>query len=69
MSDDTQRAIGQLEGRMSALEAHVSEIHADTKAMRKTIDEAKGGWKTLVMVAGVAGTVGAVVGKLLPFIK
>tara|TARA_Y100000310_G_scaffold87924_1_gene84842 strand:+ start:336 stop:557 length:222 start_codon:yes stop_codon:yes gene_type:complete len=66
---EMQRTIGQLEGRMKALERSVGEIHSDTKAMRETIDQAKGGWKTLFLVAGVAGAAGALIGKLIPFVK
>ncbi len=65
MSDDgTQRTIGEHGGRLAALERDMAEIKRDTKAIRETLAQARGGWKTLMLVAGVAGAAGAVIGKL-----
>lgn len=66
---NSERSIGRLEGRMSALETQVLEIHADTKSMRATLNQARGGWKTLLLVGGAAGAVGALIGKFLPFMR
>ena len=46
-----------------------SRTGQDLKAIRSTIDQAKGGWKTVVVAAGLAGTVGALIGKFGFFIK
>lgn len=35
----------------------------------KTLSEARGGWKTLMLVAGIASTVGAFIAKFLPFLR
>ena len=64
-----ERSIGRLEGRMSALETQVLEIHGDTKAMRATLDRAKGGWKALVTVGAISGTLSALAVKFIPFVK
>lgn len=66
---EVQRAIGRLEGRLSTLEKQVLEIHSDTKEMRALLNQAKGGWKTWVVIAGIAGSVGAFAGKFLPFFR
>lgn len=55
------------ETQIANLEADVGEIKADVKAILAEINKTKGGWKVIVMVAGVAGSAGALIGKLLPF--
>lgn len=67
--DPLERDFGRLEARVSALEADMAELKADTKQILATLSEAKGGWKTLLLVAGAAGSMGAFVGKFLPFFK
>lgn len=67
MSDlDVRTAV--LETKMESLKSDVSEIKTDVAAIRDTLSQARGGWKTLVMVAGAAGAVGALLGKLVPFL-
>jgi hypothetical protein len=39
------------------------ELKNDVKSILTTLSEARGGWKTLMLVAGVAGAVGAILGK------
>lgn len=67
--DPLERDFGRLEARVSALEDDMAELKADTKKILATLSEAKGGWKTLLLVAGAAGSMGAFVGKFLPFFK
>lgn len=62
--DAIQRDIGRLEGRVNALEAELREIKTDVKAILALVNQAKGGWKTLVIVGAVAGADGALVTKL-----
>lgn len=70
-STDLHRDIGRLEGRMEAVERELRELKGtqgaigqDLKAIRSTIDQAKGGWKTILLVAAAGGAVGALVMKL-----
>lgn len=72
MTDDTQRTLGEHGARLVAVERDVSEISRDVKAIRETLAQARGGWKTLMLVGGAAGAVGALLGKLstvIPFLK
>ena len=68
MAETTDKDIGRLEGRMSSVERDLSVMKTDLRCILKTLNEARGGWKTLLLAAGVAGTVGAFATKLLPFI-
>ena len=65
MTEDTQRTIGEHGGRLSALERDIGDIKTDLREVRDLLAQAKGGWKTLLLVAGVAGTLGALSTKLL----
>ena len=64
---DLERDMGRLEGRMGAMEKTVQEIHDDTKNISAALNEARGGWKTLLLVAGVAGAAGAILSKFSEF--
>ena len=68
MTNGNDKDIGRLEGRMSSVERDLSGMKTDLRCILKTLNEARGGWKTLLLAAGVAGTVGAFATKLLPFI-
>ena len=70
-TSDLHRDMGRLEGRMEAVERELREmkgvqgaIGQDLKAIRSTIDQATGGWKTILLVAAAGGAVGALLMKL-----
>ena len=67
MASSIDKDIGRLEGRMVSVEIDISSMKTDIRCILKTLNEARGGWKTLLLVAGVAGTMGAVASKLLSF--
>ena len=46
------------------LESELREIKADVKSILALVNQAKGGWKTLVIVGAIAGASGALVTKL-----
>lgn len=64
---DVDVKVAVLETEMKVVKDDVAEIKTDVRAIRDTLSQAKGGWKTLVMIAGIAGAVGALLGKFLPF--
>jgi hypothetical protein len=67
MTDDVQRDLGRMEAQITALISQVSALNIKVDAIDKTLSEARGGWRMLLVVGGVAGTIGGIVGKLLPF--
>ena len=67
MASSIDKDIGRLEGRMVSVETDISSMKTDIRCILKTLNEARGGWKTLLLVEGVAGTMGAVASKLLSF--
>tara|TARA_R110000824_G_C15013792_1_gene657641 strand:+ start:641 stop:853 length:213 start_codon:yes stop_codon:yes gene_type:complete len=68
MAETTDKDIGRLEGRMSSVERDLSVMKTDLRCILKTLNEARGGWKTLLLAAGVAGTIGALASKLFPLL-
>ena len=46
----------------------MSELRSDIKLVLAELHAAKGGWKTLMLISGAAGAVGAILGKFFPFL-
>jgi hypothetical protein len=69
MTDDVQRDLGRMEAQITALIWQVSALNTKVDAIDKTLSEARGGWRILLLIGGVAGTVGGVVGKFLPLLN
>lgn len=59
--------IAILKTEVEYLKGHLHEIRQDTKDIKETLSQAKGGWKTLMLVAGISSSVGALAAKFLPF--
>lgn len=66
MSPEERLAV--LETEMEAMQRSMKELKDDVRIIRDTLLHAKGGWKTLLLVAGLASTVGAVLAKVAPFL-
>ena len=61
--------IAILKTEVEYLKTHINEIRTDTREIKETLSQAKGGWKTLMLVAGIASTVGALFAKFVPFLS
>ena len=59
-SPSLAQVVGRLEGRMDGFEKAINQNSADMRQLLEAINQAKGGWKTVALLAGVAGAVGAV---------
>ena len=65
MSDvQVQREIGALEARMDAVEQRLERIEGKVDELVQRLGEARGGIRMLIAVGSVAGTLGALIGKL-----
>lgn len=67
MTDPTPDVV-RLQVEMVEVKTDLHEMKADVKALLALANQTKGGWKTIMIVAGVAGTMGAVAAKIFPFI-
>lgn len=54
-----QRDIGKMEAEIKSLTDAVRGLSTDVREIRQTLAEARGGWRTLVWIAGASGAVGA----------
>ena len=61
--------IAVLEVKVERLEIQVTDIARDVKCLLSVVNQTRGGWKVIMLVAGVAGTVGALIGKIVPFLR
>lgn len=61
---ETDRILGEHGARLTSVEDDIGEIKGDVKSILAQLNQAKGGWKTLMLVAGIAGAMGAFATKL-----
>jgi len=57
--------LGELQAEVRNVKEAVGEMRKDIKGILDTLAQARGGWKTLLLVAGIAGVAGAVLTKLV----
>ena len=58
---DVARDMGKHEAQIEHLEKEVSALRNDVREIREILDQANGGWRVIMWVAGASGTAGAVV--------
>jgi len=61
--------IKHLQDDMDKLISDVNDIKAALVEIQKTLSEAKGGWRMLMMISGVSGTVGAALTQLAHYLS
>lgn len=73
--DDIQRDLGRHDAQIENLEKDILDMRKDlTKLMEKIdnmnliLEQAKGGWKVLMMVGGMSAVLGGIVTKVLAFL-
>jgi hypothetical protein len=49
--------------KLDALEQRCAKMEIKLDAIIETLNEARGGWRMLILIAGIAGTVGAILTK------
>ncbi len=64
-----ERDIGRHDEAIDALKEDVAQLRADVASIKEMLSEARGGWKALAWVAGLAGAAGAVLVWLVDFVK
>ncbi len=53
---------------MQAVEADVQAMRIDVREIRDALVGVKGGWRVLMIVIGLAATMGAALGKYVPLV-
>lgn len=72
MEPSIHHDLGRHDAQIEALQEQVRQLHRDMQTMNatlssisKTLSEARGGWKAMMLVGGIAATVGAIVAKVV----
>ena len=68
VSEPPQVQIAVLKTEVEYLKKIIDEVRQDTREIKETLSQAKGGWKTLLLVAGISSTVGAMMVKITPWL-
>ena len=67
MSPPPEVQIAVLTTELEHVRKDLDEVKDDLKAIREVLSQAKGGWKTLMLVAGISSTIGALLAKVAPW--
>jgi chromosome segregation ATPase len=74
MTAELQRDLGKHDAQIEALERDMQEMKADLRRLfdkldqiNNTLSEAKGGWRTMMWIAGASAAAGGLIAKFLPF--
>ena len=63
------RDYGRLEAQVDQLIKDMDVVTANVQAMRDLMEQSKGGWRTLVWLGGIAGTIGGAVSWFVSHVK
>lgn len=64
-SSNTDHDIGRLSEAVRLLQMAVEDLDREVRQMNATINEARGGWRILLLLGGSAAGLGAVLGSWL----
>ena len=59
-----QRDIGRHDAQIETLQEDMRSLKNDVHEIKLILSEARGGWKTLMMVGGISATIGALTAKI-----
>lgn len=68
MSEELHQQLGAHDAKIGHLEYELREMRRELVEIRRVLSEARGGWKTLMLVGGAAGVAGAAATKLGVFL-
>lgn len=60
---------GRLLAQVEYLTSKVDSMEINVQAMRDLMEQSRGGWRTLVWLSGVAGSVGAIASWVITHVK
>jgi hypothetical protein len=63
MSEELHHTLGAHDAKIGHLETELREMRHELAEIRRVLSEARGGWKTLMLVGGAAGAAGAAMAK------
>lgn len=68
MNQPIERDIGRHDAEIDQLKNDMKDVKKDVHDIKAMLQEARGGWKTLLLLAGMSGAIGALVGKISPWL-
>lgn len=68
MEKEVAVEVAVLEAELNHVRKDLDLVKEDIRIIRNTLAEARGGWKTLMLVAGFSSVVGALLAKVAPWL-
>lgn len=66
--DMMHRDIGRHDAEIEALQREISELRREVREISRMLSEARGGWRSLMLIGGIASTIGAAITKAWAYI-
>lgn len=63
LGDAMHRDLGRHEAEIESLQREIHELRLEVKEISRMLNEARGGWRSLMLVGGIASTIGAALTK------
>jgi len=60
---------GRLLAQVEHLTSKVDSMEVNVQAMRDLMEQSRGGWRTLVWLGGIAGSIGAIVAWVIAHVE
>jgi hypothetical protein len=68
LGEEMHRDIGRHDAEIEALQREIKELRMEVREISRMLSEARGGWRSLMLIGGVASAIGAGFTKLLGYI-
>jgi putative NADH-flavin reductase len=65
---EIHRDLGRHDAEIDALKESIDELKIEVKRISATLSEARGGWRTLMLVGGAASVLGAAISKFFAYL-
>lgn len=65
---DEKERLAVVETKVEAMASDMHEIKADVKRIADVMAQTRGGWKVILAVGAISGSMGAALAKMAPFL-
>lgn len=69
MTPEERDRLTKVEVKVETIDETLREVREDVRALRSMAENAKGGWRTLMIVGGIGTAIGGALVKFVPMVR